>query len=54
MMKTDDFNFSKLFMDAEQYTFKGKSKEFCFPPKNQDGIRFLKRLTISRKRKEGK
>lgn len=42
-------------MDAEKYyTLKGKSKEIGYPPRNQDGIRFLKRLSTRWKRKEGK
>lgn len=56
MRKTDnsEFNFDKLFMDAEKYTLKGKGKEIGYPPKNQEGIRFLKRLSTRWKRKEGK
>lgn len=43
-----EFNFARLFKDAEEYTEKGKGQEFIFPSKSPFLIEMVKKMLLSR------
>jgi hypothetical protein len=47
-MNDKDFNFERLFKDAEEYTEKGKDQEFIFPPKSPFLIEMVKKMLLNR------